>query len=199
MLALSRFIHYQSCVYHLVCIMYLCHMYANVFYPDACMNSSDCFWFCPLLLPPFLPFCPLHPSLFLPLHPTGHQQMGPPLWVGFCLRFLPVKREFFLVTVTLVLALGASGSELWKAPWDNWNCYWHYLNWIELNWIWTWKEWRSTTLINFNGRCYASCFSTGSTKLTAKIFKNVVPWVLTSSTFNFACSGAMYLHGLVVE
>ena len=68
---------YISCIYHLVCIMYLCHMYANVFYPDACMNSSDCFWFCPLLLPPFLPFCPLHPYTTIPLCQSSPQSCAP--------------------------------------------------------------------------------------------------------------------------
>ena len=36
--------------------------------------------------------------------------------VVFCSKFIPVKREFFLVTVTLVLNLGGSGSGLCQAP-----------------------------------------------------------------------------------
>ena len=80
-------------------ILYVSWIYANMFYPDACRNSSACLILSssPPLLLSSLPFCSFDPF--------GHKQMGPSVSAGFCSRFLPVKTDFFLATVASVLAL----------------------------------------------------------------------------------------------
>ena len=109
-----HWIMYVSCT-HAACVP-ICSILWYVYEsdPSACSYPLICVWIwsiCLLLThsSPSLLCSPL-PLLSLSLYPTCPKQMGPPFELRFCSKFLPVKGPFFLAPVTLVLALGCSGS-----------------------------------------------------------------------------------------
>ena len=88
---------------------------------QACLATSASLLIFIVFLSSILPFSPLNPN--------RSRQMSAHFWVWFCLRFLPVKREFFLTTVAHVGMLGLfkvktwrvrfRTCSMWKVPWDN--------------------------------------------------------------------------------